>query len=409
MDQKIIYEAYQKLFTALQKGGLTEISRTAYELLGKPIIIVNAELKKLAQYPDKPLGDSIWDAYYDQQMMSPQMMWQLLDDSTIRRSEKSEVPIWVDWGLVENLPRLVGNVKINGAIEGYVGVLFYEKVFSPADIKITELVCQTVGMELQKKNHLASSHDAIIAAFINSLFQGKITTQDEISRWLKSFNIKLLPRFCVAVAEGDDLGKTTLNYLRNLMENNVENAFVTVLENKLYILFTGIGDDVPLTDFIRLRSKDLASVLTKYNLKLGMSNIFNDLCEMDNYKYQADRTLDIGICCWPENRIYSYMNLMLENLFSYVKESVKPVNYLHPAIETLRFYDKKNGTEYLNTLNIYVTTMCSPSKTTEKLHIHRNTLHYRLNKIEELTGISLGDERICALLLSDFYLLELTL
>lgn len=40
------------------------------------------------------------------------------------------------------------------------------------------------------------------------------------------------------------------------------------------------------------------------------------------------------------------------------------------------------------------------------MHIHRNTLFYRLNRIQELTGISLDDVRLCALLLNNFYLLQ---
>ena len=89
-----------------------------------------------------------------------------------------------------------------------------------------------------------------------------------------------------------------------------------------------------------------------------------------------------------------------------VREYIEPQNYIHPAIETLRVYDRQNGTEYLKTLNVYITSMCRHSATIKKLHIHRNTLLYRLKKIEELTGNSLEDERFCALLLCNFYLLN---
>ncbi|KGP75950.1 hypothetical protein JT05_07690 [Desulfosporosinus sp. Tol-M] len=102
--------------------------------------------------------------------------------------------------------------------------------------------------------------------------------------------------------------------------------------------------------------------------------------------------------------MYSYRDFVLENMMSYVRESIDPLNYLHPSIEILRLYGQKNGTAYLQTLRIYINSMCNHSKTIAKMHIHRNTLLYRLNKTQELCGISLEDERICALLLCNFYL-----
>ncbi len=121
-------------------------------------------------------------------------------------------------------------------------------------------------------------------------------------------------------------------------------------------------------------------------------------------KYQAERALEVGRRYIPAENMYSYRDFVLENMMSYVRESIDPLNYLHPSIEILRLYDQKNGTAYLQTLRIYINSMCNHSKTIAKMHIHRNTLLYRLNKIQELCGISLEDERICALLLCNFYL-----
>ena len=55
MDEKLLCLAYQKLFATLQKGGIDRICQTAYELLGKPVEVINEELSKLAQCPDEPL------------------------------------------------------------------------------------------------------------------------------------------------------------------------------------------------------------------------------------------------------------------------------------------------------------------------------------------------------------------
>ena len=52
-----------------------------------------------------------------------------------------------------------------------------------------------------------------------------------------------------------------------------------------------------------------------------------------------------------------------------------------PAKETL-----KNSHELMDTLISFIRNNCIISLTARELHIHRNTLQYRLNKIREITG-----------------------
>lgn len=67
----------------------------------------------------------------------------------------------------------------------------------------------------------------------------------------------------------------------------------------------------------------------------------------------------------------------------------------------LMLYDKENGTDFLETLKQYIFYSSSPGEAAKILNIHRNTLFYRINKIKDMTGISLehGDE-ICKIFLS---------
>jgi PucR family transcriptional regulator, purine catabolism regulatory protein len=52
--------------------------------------------------------------------------------------------------------------------------------------------------------------------------------------------------------------------------------------------------------------------------------------------------------------------------------------------EPLMKYDREKGGELIQTLETYLECNFSRTKTAEKLHLHRNSLNYRLQKIEEL-------------------------
>lgn len=407
MDERLLNTAYQKLFEALHKGGIDQICQTAHELLGKPVLIVNEELRKLAQYPDKLLGDPLWDALWQNGAFTPEMVWQLRDDALMEKSEQSDVPTWVDWGLVKNIPRLVCNVKVEGVIEGYVGVFFQANTYDDLDVQITKLVSQTVGMELQKQQHTRSTrYPAIITTFISDLFQGMVKTEEELSRWEKSMSIRLKPPFYVAAIGGDDRVSTTLHYMRATLIASSNNIFGTVLEGRLYILFSEVNARQEYSEYFKGQVHQIADMLNMYSLSAGMSIPFDNLLDLENYKYQAERALELGKLYRPSGRIHSYRELAFENMLSYIRENITPENYLHPAIGVLEKYDGENHTEYLKTLSTYITCMCNPSRTIEKMHIHRNTLLYRLNKIVDLTNLDLGNMKQCALLLNNFYISE---
>ena len=54
-------------------------------------------------------------------------------------------------------------------------------------------------------------------------------------------------------------------------------------------------------------------------------------------------------------------------------------------------YDQKNESELLETLEVLVNNLGARNVTANALHLHRNTLIYRIKKIENQTGYDLSD------------------
>ena len=87
-------------------------------------------------------------------------------------------------------------------------------------------------------------------------------------------------------------------------------------------------------------------------------------------------------------------------------EQMPQSNYISPVIFQVRDYDRKHSTDFLATLRAYIYNLCDTAATASELHIHRNTLLYRLNKMEELTGFSLKNHDIFMHLMISFYMME---
>ncbi len=64
---------------------------------------------------------------------------------------------------------------------------------------------------------------------------------------------------------------------------------------------------------------------------------------------------------------------------------------MHPAILLLRDYDSQNSTDFLQTLKVFLSFSGNQTLTADHLHIHRNTLKYRLSRLREIVGDDLDD------------------
>lgn len=54
-------------------------------------------------------------------------------------------------------------------------------------------------------------------------------------------------------------------------------------------------------------------------------------------------------------------------------------------------YDRERGSGLAQTLSVYFKTGSNASETADRLFLHRNSLLYRLERIQKLTGLNLRD------------------
>lgn len=65
--------------------------------------------------------------------------------------------------------------------------------------------------------------------------------------------------------------------------------------------------------------------------------------------------------------------------------------FIHPMLWELKRYDEENNTDLLNTLCVFLSKSCDLNEASSLLYIHRNTLIYRLRRIEKILHTDLKD------------------
>ena len=88
---------------------------------------------------------------------------------------------------------------------------------------------------------------------------------------------------------------------------------------------------------------------------------------------------------------YTFEDYGLYVMLRTVESSESLIRYLHPALPKLSEYDRENGSDLELTLYTYLKCACNTTETADRLFLHRNSVIYRLRRIEELCGIDLDD------------------
>lgn len=134
-------------------------------------------------------------------------------------------------------------------------------------------------------------------------------------------------------------------------------------------------------------------------LSIGLSMPFSDLDGLSLKYRQAqfaiERSGGVAGVFKTEDFAYPYLIQLL-------REQDIALSLVHPALKTLEQYDEETGSELRDTLSAYLRSEKGLGQAAQALHVHLNTLKYRIKRIKELTGLSLSDaDEMAYLRLSD--------
>ena len=148
---------------------------------------------------------------------------------------------------------------------------------------------------------------------------------------------------------------------------------------------------------------ELRQLMEKQSAYCGCSHVFGSLEHLMQNYLQAEFAAAQGSGNPGE------INLCEDYALEYMKDSFRrslDTDISSPVLPRLREYDRANGTDYYHTLFVYLLCERNQTLAAKRLFIHRNTLVYRVNRIEALIDADLNDERERLYLLLSFFIKE---
>jgi len=125
---------------------------------------------------------------------------------------------------------------------------------------------------------------------------------------------------------------------------------------------------------------------TAHQMTVGIGRSRHMLAELRESYDEARRAIEVGRSFKPEESIYVYSRLILERFLMELPQDISA--YYHSLL-----FNRKNqrlfNEEMLYTIDMFFKKDLNLSDTARQLYIHRNTLVYRLDKVQKQTGLDL--------------------
>lgn len=407
----------------LKETDLTCISNYLNEHIGFPVIITDHTGTIQAQSNEIPSLLENWKGYaVNGRIPARKTLSMSSHDPMIQKIQT----IQIEEHNILQLPV----IQVSGDRQDYLFVILPSEIsldcfLTQYTVNVLEHAVTTIALWFSKKNAVEETKLRLHASFLNELINGEIISWEQAySRAeIVGYNLKL-PYICI-IGAPENLKKlfqtrtldekiykqwseSMVHYIKEEIfyaaQSLKKEVMITYQEEKL-VVFLEISQEnknESVLDFLDLVDRRLRNLLPKVLISWGIGNYNKDISGFKESYQNAKIALNISRNKKGIGNRVMYENTRIDRLLLNLFQNPDMKEIIISTVEPLVEYDKQRNMDLINTISTYNHYQGNVSQTARALFLHRQSLLYRLRKIEELTGLSLVDP-------DDLFLLDLSI
>ncbi|MEK5035205.1 helix-turn-helix domain-containing protein [Paenibacillus sp. FSL R7-0302] len=294
-------------------------------------------------------------------------------------------------------PRLAMCIKYQQEILGYIWVVDRGNLAAGQAEELVEKAAGIAGRYLLKQRGWKTKQEKALEDFFWKLLTSHYDSEAHIRQEAEAGSVLLPENYYIGVLESSrPVDEHFLQRFRRVMDTFTGQRllFQTAEQNRLIILFSFM---FPVEGTGRLSSflhKLLGELGQSQGGKLtaGCSPEYREYTSAAEAYREALQILEMKkllpyhtreLLLYEEIGFWAYLPAILEQKRSRPRRS--------PLLYPLKEHDREHKSDLLRTLAVYLSLDGNLKAAAAFLHIHTNTLMYRLNRIAEITGRSLKE------------------
>ena len=363
-------------------------------VLGVPVHITDAAYKLIAASDNLANPDPLWEELQTKGFFSEDTIKKFYSTQLTSNIASQSGPIFFE---TLGFPYIITPIFMSGNKVASLTALVSDKTDSRELYEYMSALADFIKNKFYIDNFQITYQSSRVELFLKDLLSGQACSQFIINERSHYFGFTENERYAllnISTAAGGPIFPVL--YFKNIVKSNFPDALSVIYNNSIVLLFK-------FTDFRDYKTLNLSSIneyLISYNMHGCLSSPFNNLALIPKIYNQTGRAIAIGCHLQPDAAIYHYSKLSLYHLLESASSSLDLLSLCHPAVVFLKEYDTEHGSDYVETLCRFL--MHRKKQDVQKeLFIHRNTLNYRLEKIEALININWNDsDELFSMLLS---------
>ncbi len=271
----------------------------------------------------------------------------------------------------------------------------YLKVFHEMDA-VYIVVCRDVNEDLMIAKIAVSQLENLLIAYReridkNNFFQNLLLDNlllVDIYNRAKKLHLESTCRRAVILIEiNKENDNGTMEMLKNMFSPQ-SGDFVTFVDEKNLIVIKQLDEKESYEELDDVADKILGMMNTEVmvNGRIAYGTIVRELKDVSKSYKEAKMALDVGRIFYAERNVVAYNTLGIGRLIYQL-----PINLCKMFIEEIFGAEipEELDEETLNTINMFLENNLNVSETARQLYVHRNTLLYRLEKLQKVTNLDI--------------------
>jgi hypothetical protein len=289
------------------------------------------------------------------------------------------------------------NIWINQKIVGYILAFDPGGGFRKGDLSRVNNLCWYIQkcMEIPSNEYLTKPS---LESFFIKMISGEDYDMIELIKALGNFGWNQDDKYSIVRIESKVANKNNLVFAKlcERIRYKFQGCYPFIYDNGITLLMNlnNLPDD---QDYIL----ELTELMGQDAIITGVSYPFVNVMFVARYYHQACTAVYYGRYLQRSSPVYA-ASIALEEISQLSKNNEEISVFIHSDVQKLIAYDKKNNSDMSRSLFYYLYFGCNSTDAANYLGIHRNTLKYRLAKIQELLSLDIDDKKERLLLLISY-------
>jgi purine catabolism regulator len=289
--------------------------------------------------------------------------------------------------LVRGLSGFLSPVSGKQGTEGYLLVAAPSEELQESDRLVAKVGALALAVEMSRHQAVMDTEGRFQTEMFESLISGGLSSSAEAERAAK-LGLNLQRRYVVMVVQSANPGKAEINVKQAKVALG-EKARCFRSGNSLVILFEMANHSIE--DMRRLKKETTQKLSGQFGggISLGMGRSCIAADGLKTSFHEAEQALMIGKRLFGEGSASFFGDLGIYRLLLAVGVN-ELKSFYQESMGYLEEYDREHGGELVHTLE-EILKYPTISETAQALHVHRNTLLYRIQRIQEISNVNLDD------------------